>query len=102
MPLASAKQMNVRRPYSTARHSLCLVFACGEIKTNSEVQERRYELMFEGMRFNDLRRWCPETAGEIIQKNQDGGYIEFKGVPTVYKELPGRGPGGFSIASRRP
>ena len=53
-------------------------------------KERRYELMFEGMRFNDLRRWYPEKAGEIIQKNQDGGYIEFKGTPTTYQELPGR------------
>ena len=53
-------------------------------------KERRYELMFEGMRFNDLRRWYPERAGEIIQKNQDGGYIEFKGKPTTYQELPGR------------
>lgn len=53
-------------------------------------KERRYELMFEGMRFNDLRRWYPEQAGQIIQDNQDGGYIEFKGKPTVYKELPGR------------
>ena len=53
-------------------------------------KERRYELMFEGMRFNDLRRWYPEQCGEIIQQNQDGGYIEFKGKPTVYKELPGR------------
>ena len=53
-------------------------------------KERRYELMFEGMRFNDLRRWYPEKAGEIIQNNQDGGYIEYLGKPTVYKELPGR------------
>ena len=53
-------------------------------------KERRYELMFEGMRFNDLRRWYPEKCGEIIQKNQDGGYIEFKGTPTTYQELPGR------------
>lgn len=53
-------------------------------------KERRYELMFEGMRFNDLRRWYPEGAGQIIQDNQDGGYIEFKGKPTEYKELPGR------------
>ena len=42
------------------------------------------------MRFNDLRRWYPETAGEIIQKNQDGGYIEYMGKPTTYRELPGR------------
>ena len=53
-------------------------------------KERRYELMFEGMRFNDLRRWYPEKCGEIIQKNQDGGYIEYKGKPNTYQELPGR------------
>ena len=53
-------------------------------------KERRYELMFEGMRFNDLRRWYPERAGEIIQQNQDGGYIEYLGKPNTYKELPGR------------
>ena len=53
-------------------------------------KERRWELFTEGMRFNDLRRWYPEQCGEIIQKNQDGGYIEFKGKPTTYQELPGR------------
>ena len=53
-------------------------------------KERRYEFATEGMRFNDLRRWYPETAGEVIQKNQTGGYIEFKGKPTTYQELPGR------------
>ncbi len=55
-------------------------------------KERRYEFAFEGIRFNDLRRWYPETAGEIIQKNQDGGYVEFKGniVPDGYREMPGR------------
>ena len=55
-------------------------------------KERRYEFAFEGLRFDDLRRWYPETAGEIIQKNQDGGYIEFKGnvVPDGYREMPGR------------
>ncbi|MCR5351135.1 MAG: RagB/SusD family nutrient uptake outer membrane protein [Bacteroidales bacterium] len=55
-------------------------------------KERRYEFMFEGIRFNDLRRWYPETAGEIIQRNQDGGYVEFKGnvVPDGYRELKGR------------
>ena len=53
-------------------------------------KERRWEVFTEGMRFNDLRRWYPEKAGEIIQKNQDGGYIEFKGKPTTYQELPGR------------
>ena len=60
-------------------------------------KERRYELVFEGMRFNDLRRWYPDTAGQIIQDNQDGGYVEFKGnvVPDGYREMPGR-----SIAQR--
>ena len=53
-------------------------------------KERRYEFATEGMRFNDLRRWYPETAGQIIEKNQTGGYIEFKGKPTTYQELPGR------------
>lgn len=55
-------------------------------------KERRYEFVFEGERFNDLRRWYPETAGDIIQKNQDGGYVEFLGtpVPDGYRELPGR------------
>ena len=53
-------------------------------------KERRYEFATEGMRFNDLRRWYPERAGEIIEKNQTGGYIEFKGKATTYQELPGR------------
>jgi hypothetical protein len=53
-------------------------------------KERRYEFATEGMRFNDLRRWFPETAGEIIEKNQTGGYLEFKGTPSTYQELPGR------------
>ena len=55
-------------------------------------KERRYEFAFEGIRFDDLRRWYPDTAGDIIQQNQDGGYIEFKGniVPGGYREMPGR------------
>ena len=53
-------------------------------------KERRYEFFTEGMRWNDLRRWYPDTAGEIIQANQDGGYIEYKGAKNVYQELPGR------------
>ena len=55
-------------------------------------KERRYELAFEGMRFDDLRRWYPDTAGEIIQANQDGGYVEYAGniVPGGYHELEGR------------
>ncbi len=53
-------------------------------------KERRYEFATEGMRFNDLRRWYPEKAGEIIEQNQTGGYIEYLGNPTTYQELPGR------------
>ena len=55
-------------------------------------KERRYEFAFEGIRFDDLRRWYPDTAGDIIQANQDGGYVEFKGniVPDGYREMPGR------------
>ncbi|MDY6418422.1 MAG: RagB/SusD family nutrient uptake outer membrane protein [Bacteroidales bacterium] len=53
-------------------------------------KERRYEFATEGMRFNDLRRWYPETAGQIIEKNQDGGYLEYLGKPNTYKELEGR------------
>ena len=42
-------------------------------------KERRYEFATEGMRFNDLRRWYPETAGEIIQRNQ---IRSFRAVPS--------------------
>lgn len=31
-------------------------------------KERRYELCFEGMRFNDLRRWYPDNAGKSSQR----------------------------------
>lgn len=56
-------------------------------------KERRYELCFEGVRFNDLRRWYPQNAGEVISKNQVGGFIEYRGkaVPGGYKEIPGNG-----------
>lgn len=56
-------------------------------------KERRYELAFEGVRFNDLRRWYPETAGDVISKNQVGGFIEYRGktVPGGYKEISGNG-----------
>jgi hypothetical protein len=53
-------------------------------------KERRYEFATEGMRFNDLRRWYPDTAGQIIEQNQTGGYIEYLGKPNTYQELPGR------------
>lgn len=56
-------------------------------------KERRYELCFEGVRFNDLRRWYPTNAGEVISKNQVGGFIEYRGkaVEGGYKEIPGNG-----------
>lgn len=56
-------------------------------------KERRYELCFEGMRFNDLRRWYPDNAGEIISKNQVGAWIEYRGkeVPGGNKEIQGNG-----------
>jgi len=42
-------------------------------------KERRYELVFEGPRFSDLRRWYPKDAGKIIAENQKGGFIEYRG-----------------------
>lgn len=51
--------------------------------------ERKYEFAFEGVRFNDLRRWYPDTAGKIIAENQDGGFITYRGKPMVYKEISG-------------
>lgn len=56
-------------------------------------KERRFELCFEGERFNDLRRWYPETAGAVISKNQVGGFIEYRGktVAGGYQEIAGNG-----------
>lgn len=56
-------------------------------------KERRYELCFEGVRFNDLRRWYPETAGDIISQNQVGAFIENRGkvVDGGWVEVPGNG-----------
>ena len=56
-------------------------------------KERRYELCFEGERFNDLRRWYPEDAGRIISQNQVGGFIEYRGktVSGGYAEIAGNG-----------
>lgn len=54
--------------------------------------ERKYELAFEGIRWGDLRRWYPETAGEIIEKAQEGvktRYREHEDVP--YKWESGNG-----------
>lgn len=56
-------------------------------------KERRYELCFEGTRFNDLRRWYPQNAGEVISKNQKGAYLEYRGkeVAGGYAEIAGNG-----------
>lgn len=56
-------------------------------------KERRYELCFEGQRFNDLRRWYPKEAGKIISKNQCGAFIEYRGKKQNggYAENPGNG-----------
>lgn len=56
-------------------------------------KERRYELCFEGHRFNDLRRWYPETAGQVISRNQCGAFIEYRGKKMAggYAENPGNG-----------
>ncbi len=56
-------------------------------------KERRYELAFEGVRWNDLRRWYPKTAGKIISDNQRGAVIEYQGkkVDGGYTEISGNG-----------
>ncbi len=56
-------------------------------------KERRYEFVFEGVRFNDLRRWYPATAGAVISDNQRGAYIQYMGarVPGGYAEIAGNG-----------
>lgn len=52
-------------------------------------KERRYELAFEGFRFPDLRRWYPEKAGEIINNNQLGSYVMYKGTDQTWTDVPG-------------
>ena len=42
-------------------------------------KERRYELAFEGLRYTDLRRWFPQTAGKIINDAQVGAFMEHHG-----------------------
>ena len=43
-------------------------------------KERRYELAFEGVRFNDLRRWYGDQAGQVIYDSQKGAWNEYRGV----------------------
>lgn len=52
-------------------------------------KERRYELAFEGTRFTDLRRWYPETAGQIIDDSQKQCFIMYLGSPQIWKDIPG-------------
>lgn len=54
-------------------------------------KERRFELAFEGVRFNDLRRWYPQNAGEVISKNQVGAFVEYRGKAGKYAEISGNG-----------
>jgi len=55
-------------------------------------KERRYELCFEGLRFTDLRRWYPETAGDIIAQNQIGAVIAYKNklIKGGWADIPSR------------
>ncbi len=43
-------------------------------------KERRYELAFEGVRFNDLRRWYGDQAGQVIFDSQKGAFNEYRGA----------------------
>ncbi len=54
-------------------------------------KERRYEFVFEGLRWNDLRRWYPKDAAKIVQQNQEGAYVEYRGnvVPGGYTQISG-------------
>jgi hypothetical protein len=49
-------------------------------------KERRWELAFEGVRWNDIRRWG--IAGDVLEK-QIGQPCYFKGVPGVTKSFGG-------------
>lgn len=44
-------------------------------------KERRYELCFEALRWNDLRRWGDVA---VIVENQEGVAITNRGVPAKY------------------
>lgn len=54
-------------------------------------KERRYEFVFEGLRWDDLRRWYPKDAAKIVQQNQEGAYVEYRGnvVPGGYTQIKG-------------
>ena len=59
-------------------------------------KERLFELAFEGFRFTDLRRWYPETAGDIINESQLKCQIYYKGTPQLWKNVKS----GPTIADR--
>lgn len=56
-------------------------------------KERRYELAFEGVRFNDLRRWYRDQAGKVIDDNQKGAFNEYRGaaVKGGWRDIAGNG-----------
>ena len=63
----------------------------GEYTLERLQKERRYEFVFEGLRWDDLRRWYPKDAARIVQENQQGAYVEYRGnnVPGGYTQIPG-------------
>lgn len=60
-------------------------------------KERSHELCFEGFRFTDLRRWYPETAGQIIDEAQKKCHVYYLGTSQMWKDVTDGGP---SIAER--
>lgn len=56
-------------------------------------KERRYELCFEGVRYTDLRRWYGDQAGKVIDDNQKGAFMEYRGktVPGGWCDIAGNG-----------
>lgn len=58
--------------------------------------ERKYELAFEGIRWNDLRRWYPDTAGDIIEQAQNGVLMRYRET----KDVPYQWQAGNGFAKR--
>ena len=50
-------------------------------------KERLYELAFEGTRFTDLRRWYPETAGQLIDESQKKCHIFYLGSHQLWQDM---------------
>lgn len=55
-------------------------------------KERRYELAFEGLRWNDMRRWGPTYTKEALESQIGAPILNF-GKPEVFKGL---NPKGYS------